>query len=228
MIDVYPKVIDEFRTVAKLKEGYSINRQGDGEAKCIAGKGYVREPANPKLAAELLDAMTNPHPNCLVGIPNFDPRGVKYENWLRHEERFKSMLSPDVTYYSAFITRPDNAQWIDNREYAESLVDLWRGKSVTVVGEFKSKLSRAVSFAAGQIRNVECPHREAYSAIDRLEQEVLKKPMDLVVLSAGPTATCLANRLAKHGLQALDLGSVGGFIIRQLYGGTGPDRKLKR
>jgi len=35
-----------------------------------------------------------------------------------------------------------------------------------------------------------------------------------VLLSCGPTATVLANRLTKYGIQAIDLGSIGGFLQR--------------
>jgi hypothetical protein len=40
----------------------------------------------------------------------------------------------------------------------------------------------------------------------------------VTVLSVGPTATVLANRLAARGIQALDLGSAGGFLLRLLTG----------
>lgn len=213
----YPVVLDEFKTVALLKEGKSIARIGDGEFKCLFGKGYAREPGNEKLAAELRQVLTDPHPNCLVGIPNMDPKGVKYENWLRHRERYTPVLSDKVRYVSAFITRPDNAQWLGNKAYAESIVDLWRGQRVIVIGEPGSKLAAVVGREAN-VLHLPCPRHEAYKVIGRLEGEVLARPQrKLVILSAGPTATCLANRLTRYGVQALDLGSIGGFIARQLY-----------
>lgn len=220
MVLEYPVVVDEFETLRRLHDGFSISRIGDGEFKCIFGAGYAREPKNIRLQTEMYDILVGPHENCLVGIPNMDPKGVKYENWLRHQERYTSILSPDVQYHSAFITRPDNAQWIDNKEFAEDMESLWAGKKVIVVGERKSKLASVASRTA-KVRNVECPHREAYSQIDKLEAEVLKKPAELVLLSAGPTATCLAHRLAVRGIQALDLGSVGGFLVRKLYSDNG-------
>src|SRR5689334_5478065 len=115
----YPPVAGEFETVAKLLEGYSIARFGDGEFKLIDGQGYFREPANEKLSAELLEVLQRPAANCLVAIPTMDPRGAKYDGWIRHQARFariivsvSSALSV-VKYYSAFVTRPDSAPWIN-------------------------------------------------------------------------------------------------------------------
>jgi hypothetical protein len=36
----------------------------------------------------------------------------------------------------------------------------------------------------------------------------------VALLSCGPTATCLANRLARRGIQGVDMGSVGGMLVR--------------
>jgi hypothetical protein len=46
---------------------------------------------------------------------------------------------------------------------------------------------------------------------------VSTKP-DIAILSCGMTATCLANRLSKHGIQAIDFGSGGSFIAKLLAG----------
>ena len=53
----------------------------------------------------------------------------------------------------------------------------------------------------------------------RVGARVLAHAPDIVILSAGPTASCLANRLARAGVQAVDLGSAGGFLLKLLEGG---------
>jgi len=212
----YPKVHSEFDTLATLRKGYSIARLGDGEFKMIDGKGYVREPPNPELSDELRSVLTNPHPRCIVGIPTMNPNGPKVENWQRHEERFLRMLSPAVEYYSAFISRPDSAPWIRTQRFAKLYQSLWLDKRVVVICERKGSAFRAVRIGSRSAVHVECPTEQAYAVIDALEAAALQPRPDIVILSCGPTATCLANRLAARGVQAIDFGSGGSFIVRLL------------
>jgi hypothetical protein len=213
----YPAVKDEFETVRMLAKGKSIARLGDGELKLIGGGGAAREPANPALANELLEVLHRPHRDCLVGIPTMDTKGAKYANWSKHLARFSVLLSQSVTYYSAFISRPDSAQWIESYEFADSVRRLWAGKRTAVVCERKGSIFRVVAPDARQSVHIECPKHRSYEHLDWLEKRVLRADPQIAVLSVGPAATCLANRLAGHGIQALDLGSAGKFLFRNLW-----------
>jgi len=215
--ELYPEVVGEYDTVRKLLEGFSISRFGDGELKIVLGAGYVREPENPKLAAEMHNIITGGGaPDCLVGIWTKDPRIPKFESQMPYRARFMRVLRPsDVRYYSSTITRPDAAPWIMTSDYSRMVEGLWRGRNAVVVCEHKGSMHGTVKMRARKAWHVECPHREAYAQIDRLEEEVLRWRPDIAILSAGPTATCLANRLAARGLQAIDLGSAGRWL-RQL------------
>lgn len=212
----YPRVADEFETIRKVARGYSLARFGDGELKMAHGAGYSREPGSARLAAELTGIIQKPHARCVVGIPTMDARGPKYLNWTRHADRFETIVSRDVRYYSAFVSRPDSAPWINVREYAELVQNLWAGKRVAAVCERRNSLLALVRKTAAKVRHVECPHAQAYAVIDELERQVFAQLPDVVVMSAGPTATCLANRLAARGLHAVDLGSAGGFLRKLL------------
>lgn len=214
-VDKYPKVHDEWATLKKLQEGLSIARFGDGELKMATGKEYVREPANRKMAKELSSILTKPHKNCLVGIWPLNPESPKHESLNRHRERFKAVLSPNVEYYSSLISRPDSAPWIRTREYALEFQKLWAGRRVALLCERDSGALRALS-AAASIDHVECPHEKAYSKIDWFEKQVLRNAPDIAIMACGPTATCLAHRLAKKGLQAIDFGSGGSFLAKLL------------
>jgi hypothetical protein len=215
---IYPEVIGEFATLAALLTGKSIARYGDGELKLMDGKAYLREPPSEALAGELGRIIQEPHPACLVGIPTMDPGGPKYRNWLRHEKRFLKWLSPEVVYHSAFITRPDSAPWIRTVEFAEKIERLWKGKRATVLCEPGNSILRTVGLSAKKISHIECPHREAYAHIDRLERQIVGKRNEVALLSCGPTATCLAHRLAAAGVQAVDIGSAGGYLLKLLTG----------
>jgi hypothetical protein len=213
----YPKVFGEHETIRAVRKGRSLARLGDGEIKIAFGHGYSREPKNPKLTEEIRTVLFTPNDGCLVGIPTMDPEGIRYWNWSRHEARYAGLLSDSkVRYYSAFIARPECAQWIDNKEYVLSVAALWKDKHVAVVCEADGSMLWAVNYGAAKVSHIECPFREAYRVIDDLEQAVANARPDIAILAVGPTATCLANRLQARGIQAVDLGSGGKFYTRWL------------
>lgn len=217
MIDEYPKVKGEFETISKLLDGYSIARFGDGELKMLQGGEYAREPANRHMAAELISALTEPSQVCLTAIPTMDLNGPKGQNWLRHKSRFMQSLVPGIQYYSAFITRPDSSPWINTPAYALLVEQLWDSKAVVVICERSGSMIKTVRIRAKKAVHIPCPSKYAYQVIDELEQAVTRHRPDVAIISAGPTATCLAARLARKGIcQAIDLGSAGGFLGKLL------------
>jgi hypothetical protein len=215
-VDKYPKVRDEWATLKKLQEGLSIARFGDGELKMATGKEYVREPASRNMARELMEVLTKPHKKCIVGIWPYNPESPKYESMSRHRERFKQVLSPDVEYYSSLISRPDSAPWIRTREFALEFQKLWAGKKVALVAEELSGAARLLAPHLSHDAHIVCPRTRAYRQITEFESRILQMKPDIAILSCGPTATCLANRLAKRGIQAIDFGSGGSFLAKLL------------
>lgn len=214
-MNFYLNVMDEFDTIAMALEGMNLARCGDGEAKIASGFGYSREPPNDKLRCEMAELMFEPKPGCLTCIPTFDPQGVKYANWTRHEARFRRLCDQFRTYGSAFVSRPDSAQWIATKAYAVQVQNLWMNKRAVIVCERKGSMFGTVRMTAKKAKHIECPHSLAYAQIDALERAVIDAQPEIAILSAGPTATCLANRLAKK-VHAIDLGSAGRFIARML------------
>jgi hypothetical protein len=213
----YPKVHSEEETIHTVSTGMSLARLGDGELKLILGGSALREPANSDLGAELRSVVRRPTPGCIVGIPTLNISGPKYENWRKHADRFCSVLHPDIQYYSAFVSRPDSAPWIRTVEYAKSVERLWHGKRVTVVCEPSGFMLRTVGRTAKHLAHIECPRSGAYAHIDWIAKRVIRTAPDVVIMAAGPTATCLAVRFAREGLQAIDLGSAGRFIYQMLW-----------
>lgn len=215
-VSEYPSVGGEYETVQKLLNGYSIGRIGDGELKLMTGGCALREPINEKLGEELRDFALDPDKKCLVGILTMDKAGPKYTGLSRHAGRYLTVLSPSVRYYSASITRPDHAPWIENPEFCRMVQKLWAGKHVTVLCEKSGSIIPVLEKQAASVYHVECPRYEAYSVAKKLEGNILRGKPDIVILCAGPTATIMANRLSKRGIQAIDLGSSGKFLGRHL------------
>lgn len=208
------KVHDEYETLRKLADGFSLARFGDGEAKLIRGADAVREPASSKLAAELLDALQNPHERCLRGVLRDHP-GPKNESLGRHRLELERYMDPAQEYWSAHISRADHAPWMETAEYSELAHSLWRDRRAAVIAESPLvSTCRAVSLTAREVIHISCPHRETYAVIDEIEQAAADANPDVVVMAAGPAATCLANRLSKRGIQALDFGRIGSLIVR--------------
>lgn len=214
----YPRVRDEWATLTQLHRGYSIARLGDGELKMMDGRSYCRQEGMQRLAEELRSVFLRAHPMCLVGIPTMDPEGPKYLSWDRHRDRFIRLLegSEVPRYYSAFISRPDSAPWINCKAFALALCHLWTSKRVAVLCEPQNSLLKLVTMHASSVDHIECPSHQAYDRIDEFERKLLRYDPGVIVMSCGPTATCLANRFAAKGFQALDLGSAGGFLLKLL------------
>ena len=215
---MYPAVHGEYETIAKINEGFSIARFGDGETGVMTGTGYTRNVQCNELSAELQHVMNTPSEHCLIGVPTMDKRGDKYKNWCRHIERYSKLYPPIREYYSSFISRPDCGKWLRTVEYAKAVRSIWTGKSVAFIGSEpgRNKLAKVIE-ETSDIVFIECPWRDAYDEIDNLERKALEAGKDIVILSAGVTATCLAYRLAPK-VQAVDLGSIGGFLATMLHG----------
>jgi hypothetical protein len=212
----WPDVHDEFKTLAKLHEGFSIARFGDGELKMMDGASYIREDANKAMARELRHVLRHPHKMCLPAIWPLNPKSPKIRSLSKHKTRYLRFLSPKVEYYSSLITRPDSAPWIRTKEFAESFAKLWRGKRIFVVCEKESGALRALK--GEDYAHFVCKRHGAYSQIDAMESDAVGLEPDIAILACGPTATCLANRLAKRGIQTIDFGSAGAFIAKLLHG----------
>lgn len=207
----YPTVLDEFATIAAVARGMNLGRCGDGEAKIACGYGYSREPGSRELAEEMREFIRTPRDGCLVGIPQLNDASPKLDTWLRNAGRFIALADQKRIYYSAFVSRPDSAPWIRTQAFIDSVHDLWRGKRAVVVCERKGSMHATVRMTAAKAQHIECPRAEAYAQIDYLEQAIVDVMPEIAVLSAGPTATLLANRLAGR-VHAIDLGSAGKFL----------------
>jgi hypothetical protein len=215
----YPNVLDEFKTIEAALAGKSIARIGDGEWKVMRGSSAAREAPNKDLARELCDVLSNPHPNLLPCVPTMNPEGPKYPTWKKHIPHVLQFFEEGVVYGSAFISRPDSAPWIENFAYCDMVRDLWTSKRVLLVSELNVSIYNVITrqpHGPAHFTHVECPHEGTYSQIGRIHKLIVRSAPDIAILSCGPAATVLAHRLAKNGIQAIDIGSAGQFLARNL------------
>lgn len=211
----YPDVVNELETMKLLHQGMSIARYGDGEFNHVNGKRNVSQFFEKGLQNELKEILAaENNPNCLVGIPPLnDPDMNKKDFWLKggRTKSYAQHLNPNTTYYSSFITRPDNMPKINTAEFFDSVRELWRDKDVILVSSLAKSLHPELMSDAKSVEVVLGPRQHAYAEINRIEQEI-GNTKKRVLLCLGPTATVLAWRLAKKGIHALDLGHVGVFL----------------
>lgn len=210
----WPVCLTESETLDQMEQGISIARFGDGELACAQGRGNGTHKPNKKHAAELRKILTNPAPGCLPAIPTMLPAITNFANWERLKARFLPLFDISKVYGSAFVGRADVATWISTREYMDRFHQLWAGKKVAAVHPDGHGLPKLLVGDGATVDWIECPYLDAYSEIDEIEEQCLATAADVVVICAGPAATCLANRLAGRGMFAIDLGRGAGMLLR--------------
>jgi len=201
-------ILSEGQTLAAC-ESLGLARFGDGELRLAVGGSAISQKSDPALADELRDILGT-YGGFVVGIPNFNttPNRLTWDKY--RATPFAGLFLQDL-YGSAFVTRPDNAPWIDTPDYWERVRDLWKGKDVAlVVGDTKS-LTPGMLTGAKSVRVFNGPPKDAYSVVDQLEEE-LATWSGVVLACLGAAATVLCARLAARGVHALDLGHIGMFM----------------
>lgn len=215
-LTTWPDVLSEAATIAAVRAGASLARFSKSEWELLQGRGYRLEPANAALTAELRQILRAPPPGLLLGIPPLTPAGPKYASWVARVPTFLPFLAPQPRYGSAFISRGDMAPWIDTYAYAMQVCALWDGRRVALVCHDRNPLVAALGVGAQKYVVIPCPAQQAYAQCAALEAAVGRAAPDVALLSCGPTATCLAARLTRQGLQAIDLGMIGRLLRRHL------------
>lgn len=210
----YPRVLTEFDTIQRAFEGASLSRFGDGELRVALGGSCVSQTSNFDLQNELCDILRGPTKS-LVCIPR-QGVGPKRDRWLDYARPKYVALYGQEIYGSSFVTRPDNAPMINVALYWERIPKLWEGKKVVlVIGTDFGSLRESNLRQALDVRVVWGPRRDAYMDCNRIVEEIGNHKGGPVILCLGCTATVLAERLAKKGMQALDLGHIGKFTPKE-------------
>lgn len=205
-----PEVLTEEQTLDWIFR-LGVARFGDGELRLAAGGSCSSQRADKKLQRELVALLADYH-GLMVAIPNF-AKTPRRDVWDKYARPPYSRLFQQRTYGSAFITRPDNAPWIDTPEYWNKVRGLWRGENVILVTGDEKSLTRTQLLAEGarSVREIKTARQHAYEHINALDEEI-GKTSDVVIMCIGATATALAGRLGARGVRGLDLGHIGMFM----------------
>ena len=212
-----PKILSNDETVDYLvKTDKSIARFGDGEVSLLRNISIPFQSANPLLAERLMEVLTSPKNNIVIGITDRIQTSTRDENavsrdflrsfWGENAYWFIKQLDLNYTYMNArFTILPESEEKIDN------IRNLWRDNDITVIaGDRVFKNIRYNIFdCAKSIEYIYAPTIDAFNVYD----EIFKKACSidknrLVCIILGPTATVLAYDLAQLGYRALDLGHI--------------------
>ncbi len=223
----HPKVktIDETIDVL-LKEKKSIARYGDGEYFLCFGREIGFQHKDKTLQKRLIEVLTKPNPNCIIGIPEFRKDRLTFfwkQFWFENFTFVTKLLNPEMTYYNQSISREINLEQI------KRLTQLWENKHVVFVTGKGSRFNpeheifkNTTSFDCvyGQPKN-------AWADYNRLLNETKEKAKNketIVILAIGPTATVLAYDLASSkNIQAIDIGHITNVYDKIVYGAENPE-----
>lgn len=223
-METYPQVMTEWETLdLVLQNKLSMSRFGDGEIRLAMGqpaKPCKTQCHEPGLAEELR-VLLEGHTQSLICLPRIRPGIPLYDKlWVKFlHHKWTDMIKPG-SYGSSFISRPESAPDINVPAYWERITRLWADQHVTLVigqpaeGEKHGSLTPEHLLEAKSLDLVTGPQQDAYRYIDTLDAQIGSARDRVVIMCLGTTATCLAERCAKRGVQALDLGHIGRWIAR--------------
>ncbi len=146
----YPRVSNEALTLKKAVTGMSLARFGDGELRLCRGESSISQKWSAGIQTELRRILTEGDNRYLPCIPNLNPNELedvtpRHYFWSQYEKpRYTHLYNPDTLYGSSFVTRPDNAPWIDRESYWEQFEGLWRHKRVLLAAGILKSLIRSL------------------------------------------------------------------------------------
>lgn len=226
---LYPETHTEENTLRYALAGGSIARFGDGEFRLMFDTPSVSQSASFQIRDELRDIARSysehfipciPNLNIREGVHNATPRMAFWQPYKDSDALGRVLIgNPRGMFGSSFITRADNAPWIDNPAYWDMMRELWVGKNVTLVAGHPQKW-RPILNDCYLNTMFFVPTENAYAEIDEIEKKVAALASDwthydnngIVLISLGAAGTCLAARLAERGCHAVDLGHLHMFM----------------
>jgi glycosyltransferase family protein len=202
----------------------SVARFGDGELRWAIGEqpGYFKQEVDDKFSLALQDVLINPAPNTAVGlqrsafghleeVTSDNRKAWRYLMW-KYGMRWLDIIPKDHIYVDTnlsrlYIDRENKDEAKDNYQLLKSI---WANRNVLMVEGMHTKFGVGNNLLenVASIRRIEGPSENAFSKYSELLNAVkmYARKDDLILIALGPTATILANDLAKDGIQAIDIG----------------------
>jgi len=231
------KILNSEETLKKVLNGKSIARFGDGEVEVIISlkQGIDtgshdslcwKQPYSEKLEKELIQILTTDNKDLLVATyPVFsrqnellwkNNRPKSLQSALRIQQYLINIFYNNNFFPSelgnAFSFRDvlEKDLSVRKKNYLQ-IKNFLSNKKILLLTSRESDLKLDM-FENSEVFKINCPHNDSYSVIDELESDIINKHreynIDVILMSAGPTATCLASRLSSKNIHAIDAGQI--------------------
>lgn len=239
MVATSETVHDVVRTVAPLQldflstmddlatSGRSFARYGDGEFRLALRPEFNLgfQLNRPEMGSELREVFASgSSEQLLVGFP-FPYRDAHWSGvWSELWPGLRELVGDDAVYGTSHVTRPTFFG-----QYGDEAVDAWRRvwdrQRVCVIAGSGSRFEMIPELFDNvlTVTTIDAPAENAYTQIDRLEEEALESTADVHLLALGPTGTLLAARLAARGRRALDIGHLSASYRTVFAGSARPE-----
>ena len=207
------KVLEEYKTIKKIKEGYSLARIGDGEFfNIILRKKDINklQKFDNQLRDKLLIIFSVPLNNLMIGIPRMDNPKPWVRNFTSEFSKFISNkpANDKTIWSSAFFSRP-SLVGKSKQEYFDEVKSIWKDREIVLVN-FNRDLLNHDLFMSCSIDFIEITRKNCFNDYHDILKSCKKHfgKNKLFLVSAGPTATCLAYDLTLKGEQVVDIGHI--------------------
>ena len=189
-------VLSELATMTQVAQGTSLARFGHGELLIMWGEKAEHQKYDRRLDIELGQVIGKSP--CLVAVPPNDP-----PEWRGFLKKYGAPIRNERWYGSSFVSRHDWTPWTE--EYRDLMRSFLGNENSLIVAPDHYTTEHIV-------HQIVCPAENAYDKVDNLEGTITRQAKQLNILCCGPTATVLADRLARKGIWAVDLGNFGKFL----------------
>lgn len=228
------KILDDKNTFEYIKQtNCSVARYGDGEVMCfMLGNSGIKnrlfeQSFSESLRKELLETFFDNNQDLLLCIfpcltqqeidrlvnftnPGSVELGKKLNYAFNYLLRAEGLKKPNLLG-DAFCFRKNRCNQEDLKEHEEILKEYFLNKKVLIVSSDLNDINLDY-FQCKEEDHILIPSSNAYSYIDEIESKIIEKNKikhyDVTVISAGPTATVLVNRLLKHKIRSFDVGQI--------------------
>lgn len=220
-------MLETVKTIAENRMSFA--RMGDGEFKLMLRPNYdiQFQHNSPKLASELRKILETPSEDLLLGTPQVFQDMFWSHMWADIWPQLSPIISERCgTLGNAHVTRPPFFSRYKN-EAVQAWRSVWPNRDAVIVAGEGSRFDPAPELFdnLNKVSRIDSLAQHAYEDVERVAREVLSCGSDLALISLGPAGTVLASRLAKEGVQALDIGHLSASWESVFKGAPSPENR---
>ena len=200
----------------------SMVRFGDGEIAIIRGKQASFQKGNSKLVEDLKRILSYQYDNMIVTIPDIfgdlsiyrkESRQFWKDHLLFFRKIYEKYCDTSKEYFNTSISRfyytlEDKSQ---SERWISKIRQIWKDRDVVIVEGVGTHngVGNDLLDTAKTIERIIGPARDAYEKLEEIFKTCVEYPKDrLFLISLGPTAKPLTERLFLEGYRVLDIGNL--------------------